>query len=168
MLPCFCVFLSPFAVVNLFLVFRVDNLTRRGEMYQNLCFLLNFANCIISLAWSGEDRWVRMRSWERLEAGGNGGRKEGLVKMSVEEEKHIFHDEKRENKCLCESLMTGYNWWLCLNHWAWMVLPVYFDCFDETPDSAASPGAMAVNEWWHMFDVWLSHSKHRHKLSSHK
>ena len=45
-----------------------------------------------------------------------------------------------------------------------MVLPVYFDCFDETPDSAASPGAMAVNEWWHMFDVWLSHSKHRHKF----
>ena len=44
------------SVVNLFLVFRVDNLTRVGEMYQNLCFLLNFANCIISLAWSGEER----------------------------------------------------------------------------------------------------------------
>ena len=47
---------SSVSVVNLFLVFRVDNLTREGEMYQNLCFLLNFANCIISLAWSGEER----------------------------------------------------------------------------------------------------------------
>ena len=44
------------SIVNPFLVFRVDNLTSEGEMYQNLCFLLNFANCIISLAWSGEER----------------------------------------------------------------------------------------------------------------
>ena len=55
---CSLVFVSFLSVsaVNPFLVFRVDNLTSEGEMYQNLCFLLNFANCIISLAWSGEER----------------------------------------------------------------------------------------------------------------
>ena len=50
-----------------------------------------------------EDEELReARSW------GKRG-KEGLVKMSVEDEKNIFHDEKRENKCLCQSFMTGYN-----------------------------------------------------------
>ena len=43
------------SVVNPFYVFRVDNLTRGGNVSE-LCFLLNFANCIISLVGSGEER----------------------------------------------------------------------------------------------------------------
>ena len=119
---CSLLFLSlSVSVVNLFLVFRVDNLTREGEMYQNLCFLLNFANCIISLAWSGEERWVRMRSWERPGAGGTG---EGRVSQDVSwDNENIFENKKRENKCLS---VDGDNSWLCLSNewphrWIWIV-----------------------------------------------
>ena len=141
------------SVVNLFLVFRVDNLTREGEMYQNLCFLLNFANCIISLAWSGEERWVRMRSWERLGVGEN---RERRVSQDVnwENKKIVLRGEKRKQTSLWVSL--GCNWWLCLSHWAWMALSVYFDCLTRLRSIARGP---AVNEWWHMFDAWLSQWK---------
>ena len=73
--------------------------------------------------------------------------------------------EKRKQMSLWVSL--GCNWWLCLSHWAWMALSVYFDCLTRLRSIARGP---AVNDWWHMFDAWLSQWKlttYRPKLSLH-